>query len=66
MHIPILITQFLKFISFISVDFLYGVLVGGVQLTNIQWIYLILNISLIFVIGIGLSIWKIFQSRYED
>ena len=49
--------------DYISNNILFSVLVAGEELTNPQFIYLILNASLIFIVGIGLTIWKIFQSK---
>ena len=48
---------------YIANSILFSVLVAGEELTNPQFIYLILNASLIFIVGIGLTIWKIFQSK---
>ncbi len=44
----------------------FSILIGGVELTNLQWIYLIANICLIISIGIGLTVWKVIQSRQDD
>ena len=41
-------------------------LVGGVELNNTQLTYLSVNIFLIVFVGIGLTIWKTFQSRNEN
>tara|TARA_Y100001968_G_scaffold224865_1_gene207602 strand:- start:2224 stop:2397 length:174 start_codon:yes stop_codon:yes gene_type:complete len=48
---------------YIANNRLFSVFVAGEELTNPQFIYLILNASLIFIVGIGLTIWKIFQSK---
>ena len=44
----------------------FSAIINGVQISDQQLLYLEFNVVMILVIGLGITAWKILQSKQED